>query len=254
MFDSHAHYDDKAFDECRDALIASLFSESGVKGFLNAGCDVASSLASLALAEKYENVFASVGIHPQEASRFTDADLASVCKLAEKKKAVAIGEIGLDYHYGTDDKEKQKELFVRQLDIAREKDLPVIIHQRDSVADCLEIVLSYDGITGVFHSFSGSAETAKLLLARGWYISFSGTVTFKNARQPVENALFVPDDRLLCETDCPYLTPTPFRGKRNDSGYMRLTVQKLAEIRGTSFEHIEKITADNAKRLFRIAD
>jgi TatD DNase family protein len=170
-------------------------------------------------------------------------------ELIKHEKVVAIGEIGLDYHWVSDNKDKQKAVFRKQLELAIENDMPVVIHERDAVADCLEIVLDYN-VKGVFHAFSGSKETAKILIDRGWYISFPGTVTFKNAKHPVENAAFVPEDRILTETDSPYLTAHPFRGKRNDSGYMRYTLEKLAEIRGTSFEHIERITEENAKRLF----
>lgn len=251
MFDSHAHYDDEAFDGIRDSLINDLHENKNVKGFINIGCSIDSSKTSLALAEKYPFVYAAVGIHPEEAENFKPSDLAEIETMLRNKKAVAIGEIGLDYHYGTDFRDKQIEMFRLQLELAEKTGKPVIIHERDSVADCLECVLDYD-VTGVFHSYSGSAETAKILLKKGFYISFSGTVTFKNARLPVENAKIIPDDRILVETDCPYLTPHPFRGKRNDSGYMRYTLEKLAEIRGVSFEHIEQVTEENAKRLFSL--
>ena len=251
MIDIHAHYDDDAFDSDRDELIQDLFTEKGVKGIINAGCNLESSLYSVKLAERYDGMYAAVGFHPQEVDAFKEGDLEIIKSLLTHPKVVAIGEIGLDYHWVSDNKEQQKSLFRKQLELAVETNMPVVIHERDCVADCLEIVLDYD-VKGVFHAFSGSKETAKILLDRGWYISFPGTVTFKNARNPVENALYVPDERILTETDAPYLTAHPFRGKRNDSSYMRYTLEKLAEIRSTTFEYIERITEENAKRLFGI--
>lgn len=251
MIDIHAHYDDEAFETDRDILLTSLFNEHGVNGIINAGCNLESSLFSVSLAEKYEGIYAAVGYHPQEVISFTDDNFNKLKELLTHPKVVAIGEIGLDYHYGTDDKEEQKALFRKQLQLAAETDMPVIIHERDCVADCLEIVFDYN-VKGVFHAFSGSSETAKLLLDRGWYISFPGTVTFKNAKHPVENAVFVPEDRILVETDAPYLTAHPFRGKRNDSSYIKYTLQRIAEIRGTTFEYMERVTENNAKRLFGI--
>lgn len=251
MIDIHAHYDDEAFDTDRDELLASLFNEKGVKAIINAGCNLESSVFSVNLAEKYDGMYAAVGFHPQEVDKFKDSDLNVIKELLSHPKVVAIGEIGLDYHWVTDNKDKQKSLLRKQLELAVETDMPVVIHERDCVADCLEIVLDYN-VKGVFHAFSGSMETAKILLDRGWYISFPGTVTFKNAKHPVENATFIPDNRILTETDAPYLTAHPFRGKRNDSGYMKYTLEKLAEIRNTTFENIERITEENAKRLFRL--
>lgn len=249
MIDIHAHYDDEAFDADRDELLTSLFNDKGVSKIINAGCNIETSMFAIKLAEKYECIYATVGFHPSDVDKFNDESFAKMKELIKHDKVVAIGEIGLDYHWVNDNKDKQKAVFRKQLDLAVEVGLPVVIHERDAVADCLEIVLDYD-VKGVFHAFSGSKETAKILLDRGWYISFPGTLTFKNAKHPVENAAFVPEDRILTETDSPYLTAHPFRGKRNDSGYMRYTLEKLAEIRGTSFEHIERITEENAKRLF----
>ncbi len=251
MIDIHAHYDDDAFDSDRDELLASLFNEKGVSKIINAGCNIETSLFAIKLAEKYENIYATVGFHPSDVDKFDDDSFQKMKELIKHEKVVAIGEIGLDYHWVSDNKDKQKAVFRKQLELAVENDMPVVIHERDAVADCLEIVLDYN-VKGVFHAFSGSKETAKILIDRGWYISFPGTVTFKNAKHPVENALFLPEDRILTETDSPYLTAHPFRGKRNDSSYMRYTLEKIAEIRGTSFEHIERITEENAKRLFGI--
>ncbi len=249
MIDIHAHYDDSAFDTDREELISSLFREKGVTKIINAGCNIESSLYSIKLAEKYDGIYAAVGFHPHEALNFKNDDLKIIREMLAHPKVVAIGEIGLDYHYGTEDKEQQKILFRKQLELAVETDMPVVIHERDCVADCLEIVFDYN-VRGVFHAFSGSKETAKELLKRGWYISFPGTITFKNARHTVENAEFLPEDRILTETDSPYLTAHPFRGKRNDSSYMKFTIEKIAEIRGKTFEYMERVTEENAKRLF----
>lgn len=251
MIDIHAHYDDDAFDSDRDELLTSLFNDKGVSKIINAGCNIETSLFAIKLAEKNDNIYATVGFHPSDVDKFDEASFEKMKELIKHEKVVAIGEIGLDYHWVSDNKDKQKTVFRKQLELAIENDMPVVIHERDAVADCLEIVLDYN-VKGVFHAFSGSKETAKILIDRGWYISFPGTVTFKNAKHPVENALFLPEDRILTETDSPYLTAHPFRGKRNDSSYMRYTLEKIAEIRGTSFEHIERITEENAKRLFGI--
>lgn len=251
MIDIHAHYDDNAFSEDCYELLNSLFSEKGLNAIINAGCNIETCRHSIELAEKYNSVYAVVGFHPNDAHKMSDADFETVKTMLSHPKVVGIGEIGLDYHYGTEHKEIQKAVFRRYLELAVEKDMPVVIHERDAIGDCLEIIHDYD-VRGVFHAFSGSKEVAKILLDRGWYISFSGTVTFKNAKFPVENAAYVPEEKILTETDSPYLTAHPFRGKRNDSSFMRYTLQRIAEIRGTTFEHIEKITENNAKRLFRI--
>ncbi len=251
MIDIHAHYDDDAFDADRDELLTQLFNEKGVNKIINAGCNIETSLFAIQLAEKYENIYATVGFHPSDVDKFNDESFEKIKELIKHEKVVAIGEIGLDYHWVSDNKDLQKSVFRKQLELAIEANLPVVIHERDAVADCLEIVLDYN-VKGVFHAFSGSKETAKILIDKGWYISFPGTVTFKNAKHPVENAGYLPEDRILTETDSPYLTAHPFRGKRNDSSYMRYTLEKIAEIRGTSFEHIERITEENAKRLFGI--
>lgn len=251
MIDIHAHYDDSAFDTDRDELLKSLFAKKGISAIINAGCNIETCEFSISLAEKYKNLYAVVGFHPSDAHLMTNDDFDKIKEMLSHPKVVGIGEIGLDYHWDTTHKETQKKVFRKQLELAVENNLPVVIHERDACADCLEIVLEYD-VKGVFHAFSGSKETAKILLNKGWYISFPGTVTFKNAKFPVENAEFVPEDRILTETDSPYLTAHPFRGKRNDSSYMKYTLEKIAEIRGTTFEHIEHITENNAKRLFNI--
>ena len=251
MFDSHAHYDDKQFDEDRDILIPSLF-EQGVNGFLNASSDISSSYASLALAHKYENVYAAVGVHPHEAAEVSADWLCELDKLSSDKKAVAIGEIGLDYHYDFSPRDIQMKVFEAQMAFAEEKNMPVVIHDREAHGDTLSVIDRFPKVKGVLHSFSGSFEMAEYLVKKGWYISFSGSVTFKTAEKLRHAVTAVPIDRVLCETDAPYLAPVPLRGKRNDSLKMRHTVEKLAEIYGISFEEMAEICLNNALSLFGI--
>lgn len=251
FFDSHAHYNDDAFDTDRKERLRALFAGS-VRYILNAGTNPETSKDSLALAERYEGMFASVGLHPEDLFHLSDpeAALREIASLASHPKAVAIGEIGLDYHWHPEGKDFQKEWFHRQLTLAEELDLPVIVHDRDAHGDCLEVVFAHPKVRGVFHSYSGSAESAAELIKRGWYISFSGVVTFKNASRLAAIVPTIPDDRLLLETDCPYLTPHPHRGKRNDSGYLTYTAETLATLRGTTPERIAALTLQNAARLF----
>ncbi len=251
MFDSHAHYDDKQFDEDRDILILSLF-EQGVKGFLNASSDISSSYASLALAHKYENVYAAVGVHPHEAAEVSEDWLNELDKLSSDKKAVAIGEIGLDYHYDFSPRDIQMKVFEAQMAFAEKKNMPVVIHDREAHGDTLSVIDKFPNVKGVLHSFSGSYEMAEYLVRKGWYISFSGSVTFKTAEKLRHAVTAVPIDRVMCETDAPYLAPVPLRGKRNDSVKMRHTVEKLAEIYGISFEEMAEICLNNALSLFGI--
>ena len=252
MFDSHAHYDDRMYDEDREELLSRLFTEEGVTGLVTIGCNTESSLAALRLAETHPGVYAAAGFHPEFAEQVTDVSLAELKRLLGHPKVVALGEIGLDYHYEDPPRDMQKAAFRAQLALAERTGMPVIVHDREAHGDMLAILQEFPSVHGVLHSYSGSAEMAKALLSMGWYISFSGVVTFKNARQAVEVAEMVPSDRFLTETDAPYLTPVPYRGKRNDSGKMRHTVQRLAEIRQQPFEIIEMQAEINARRLFGI--
>lgn len=252
MFDSHAHYDDEKFNFDREELLDRLFAE-GLTGFLNSASDERSSEAALEIVHNRSGAFCSAGVHPHEASNVTPGWERRIESLLNEDKCVALGEIGLDYHYDFSPREVQKEVFRTQMAIAAEKDIPVIIHDREAHADVLEIIREFPSVRGVMHSFSGSAETAEILVSLGWYISFSGSLTFKNAQKTVLAAAAVPIDRLLTETDAPYLAPVPCRGVRNDSGLMKHTVQRLAEIRGKNFEEIASAAANNAYRLFRIA-
>lgn len=254
LFDTHAHYDDRRFNEDRDSLLKELFDSGAVYGILNCGCSVGSSISSIELAKRYKRVYAAVGIHPHNAEKTTEEDLIKIEKLLSEPKVCALGEIGLDYHYDFSPRDVQKQVFYKQLEIAEKNNVPVIIHDREAHADCVEAVLAFPEIKGVFHSFSGSAETAKVLQRAGWYLSFSGPVTFKDARKTAEAVAATANDRLLVETDSPYLTPVPHRGKRNNSGYVKHIIEKIAEIRGESYEFIETLTRENAKRFFSIKD
>lgn len=251
IFDTHAHYDDKAFDADREELLTAL-PDKGVALVLNPGCDVNSSCAALALAERYPFIYAAVGIHPEELGEEPMKALETIRALAAHEKCRAIGEIGLDYYWDTSRKEEQKAVFDAQLSLAQELSLPVIIHDREAHGDCLELVSRYPAAQGVFHCFSGSAEMAKELLRRGWYLGFDGPVTYKNARKVLEVLEITPLDRILVETDSPYMSPVPLRGKRNDSSHLVYIIQKIAEIKGKTPEEITHITCENGKRLFRI--
>ena len=251
IFDTHAHYDDKAFDEDRESLLSSL-AEKGVGQVLNPGCDVPSSRAALALAGRFAFVYAAVGIHPEELGDDPMNALREIRSLAAHEKCRAIGEIGLDYYWDVSRKDEQKAVFAAQMALAQELEKPVIVHDREAHADSLEIVLRYPKVQGVFHCFSGSAEMAKELLRRGWYLGFDGPVTYKNARKALEVLEITPPDRILVETDSPYMSPVPLRGKRNDSSNLVYIINKIAEVKGVTPEEMTQITEENGKRLFHI--
>ena len=252
LFDTHAHYDDEAFDADRDAVLTALPGQ-GVGLVLNPGCDVESSRKAVQYAAAYPHVYAAVGIHPENCGGYTAGDLAALKKLAQQPGVAAIGEIGLDSYWAENPpRELQQQVLRDQLALARELALPVIIHDREAHADTLAIIREFPGITGVFHCFSGSPEMAQELLKLGWYLGFDGPVTYKNARRAPEVAAVTPLDRMLIETDSPYMTPVPYRGKRNDSGYVHLVAEKLAEWKGVTPEEMARITTENGKRLFRI--
>ncbi|MBR4286523.1 MAG: TatD family hydrolase [Clostridia bacterium] len=250
IFDSHAHYTDKAFNDDRKNMLGSL-KESGICGVINCGADIESSVFSVELADEYDYIYAACGIHPEEADKEPENYIEILRKLAENKKCVAIGEIGLDYYWRQDTKEKQKELFVNQILLAKELDLPIIVHDREAHGDTLEILKKHKP-RGVLHCFSGSPETAEEILKLGMYIGLGGALTFKNARKVVEVAGMLPLDRLLLETDCPYMAPVPFRGKRNYSGYIPYIAEKVAEIKDIDPQTVLDVTSENAKKLFNI--
>ena len=252
FFDSHAHYDDGRFDTDRAALLDS-FKQNGIDYVVNIGTNIETSQKCLALCEKYDFVYAALGFYPEDVDGIGEDDILKLEKLCRgNKKVVAIGEIGLDYHQNNTPKDTQMYWFERQLRLAEKLDLPVAIHMRESTKDTLDILQKSSVKTGVLHCFSGSCETAEIALKMGFYISFSGTVTFKNAKNVAEAAKIVPDDRILIETDCPYLSPEPNRGKRNSSLNLKYTAAKLAELRGTTMEEIAYITSCNAKRMYNI--
>ena len=250
-FDTHAHYDDKAFDEDREELLQKLES-ADVKLIIDPGCDVDSSRKALELAEKFPFLYAAVGLHPEELEKHGGDALDKVRELAGHPKCVAIGEIGLDYYWDASRREEQNALFRRQIELAMELDKPVIVHDREAHGDCLEIVRDYPGLRGVFHCYSGSAEMAKELLKLGWYLGFDGPITYKNARKALEALELCPLERILIETDSPYLSPVPMRGKRNDSSNLRYVADKIAQIKGLSPEEAAALTLANGCRLFGI--
>ena len=252
LFDTHAHLDADAFDADRDELIASLPGQ-GLGLVMNPGCDEPSSLAAIELAKRYDFIYAAVGSHPDAADLVNEELIEHYRKLCkENPKVLAIGEIGLDYHYEDIPREIQKKAFRMQMQLAKELDLPVIVHERDAHEDGLKIVDEFPEVKGVFHCYSGSAEMAKELIKRGWYIGFTGVLTFKNARKALEVAAAIPLDRIVIETDCPYMSPAPFRGQRNDPGKVYRMAERLAELRGLTVEEAQRITMENGKRLYRM--
>ena len=251
LFDTHAHMDADAFDADRQELMAALPGR-GISLVMNPGCSLESSLDAIALAERYDFVYAAVGSHPDVADEVDDALIARYRALCKRPKVKAIGEIGLDYHYEDIPRDIQQRAFRLQMELARELDLPVIVHEREAHEDGLRIVDEFPTVKGVFHCYSGSLEMAKELVKRGWYIGFTGVLTFKNARKALEVAAGIPLERIVIETDCPYMAPVPYRGKRNDPGLLCHMAEKLAEIRGITAKEAARITLENGKRLYRM--
>lgn len=261
FFDSHAHYYDRRFygeenPEGAEVLLDSLFAD-GLIGVINVGTNPDSNLKAIEQAKRFPYMYAAIGIHPTDMADMKmplDVAIASVKALATdpENKVVAIGEMGLDYYWEPYDKVAQRECFEAQINLARELDMPIIIHDREAHGDCFDVVMKYTDVRGVFHSYSGSAEMAKELIKRGWYISFSGVVSFKNAAKVKEVAAIVPEDRILIETDAPYLAPHPYRGKINHSGRLLYTAEALAEARGCETEHIARVTRENVRALFGV--
>ena len=252
IFETHAHYDDEQFDADRNELLSSL-ADGGVGLVVNPSVTAENAKKVLAMAERYPFFYAAVGVHPENCANYDENELAALRELAQHPKCVAIGEIGLDYYWEENPpREFQQRVFREQMALARELHLPVIVHDREAHADSLTIVKEFPEVKGVFHCYSGSAEMAKELLKLGWMISFTGVVTYKNARKTVEAAEVVPLDRLMIETDAPYMSPVPRRGTRNDSRNLIYIAEKLAEIKGISTEEMIRITEENAKRFFGI--
>ena len=262
LFDSHAHYYDGHFKKVQggvNALLEQLFAGE-VGTIVNVGTDLQNSQMVIDTAARYENMYAAVGIHPSDGQDYEDIpavidalrEMIGDKETRKAKKIVALGEIGLDYHYPDTDKPHQQTFFEEQLRLAEELDIPVIIHDREAHGDCFDAVCRHPSVQGVFHCYSGSAEMAKDLVRRGWYISFSGVVTYHNAPKVREALEAVPHDRILIETDCPYLAPVPHRGKMNHSGLMRHTAETVAEVLGLSYDEVVALTAANAGKLFGI--
>ena len=252
LFDTHAHLDDRAFDDDRTELLAGLPGQ-GLALVMNPGCSLESSRNVVKIAKEHDYIYAAVGSHPDVADEVNEAvidEYRMLCK--QNPKVKAIGEIGLDYHYEDIPRDIQQKAFRMQMELARELKLPVIVHERDAHEDGMAMIREFPDVTGVFHCYSGSAEMARQLVDRGWYIGFTGVLTFKNARKAVEVASSIPLERIVLETDCPYMAPEPFRGKRNDPGKLYRMAEKLAEIRGLSVEEIHAITVENGKKLYRI--
>lgn len=251
LFDTHAHLNDPAFDEDREELILGL-KDKGVEFVLNAGCCLESSKDCIAMAEKYPFIYASIGSHPDSADEVNEEVIAQYRQMAQHPKVKAIGEIGADYYYETIPRQIQLKAFRMQMELAKELDMPVIVHERNAHDDGMKVVKEFKGVTGVFHCYSGSAEMARQLVDMGWYIGFTGVLTFKNARKAVETAERIPLERIVLETDCPFMAPEPFRGRRCDPGYLYRMAERLAEIRGISVEEVHAVTTENAKKLYRI--
>ena len=252
IFDSHAHYDDARFDEDRAAVLSAL-PAAGVRYVCNIGSDLPSSRRSVALAEQYPFVWAAVGIHPENAGDVPEGAYDELRALLAHPRTVALGEIGLDYHYDDGpDKETQAAVFERQMALAEELSVPVAIHSREAMGDTMDVVRRHPAVRGVFHCYSGSVETALELTARGWYLGFTGVITFSNARRALEVLRAVPRDRILAETDCPYLAPAPHRGARCDSRLLPLTLGRMAEVLELTPEGAAALTCDNARRLYHI--
>lgn len=249
IFDAHAHYDDKWFDEDRNELLSSM-PENGISYIVNAAVDIATAKTAVKYADRYPHMYACAGIHPENLEGLADDYLDQLSELLEHPKVVALGEIGLDYHWDIP-RDIQNQVFEEQLRLARELDVPVVIHDREAHGDVMELVRRYKP-KGLMHCYSGSTEMLKEVIKLGLSISLGGTVTFKNARVPVEVAEAVPLDRLLLETDAPYLSPVPNRGKRNDSRNIAYTAQRIAELRGMDAQELIDITTENAKRLYGI--
>jgi len=250
-FDTHAHYNDRRFDADRQELLDSLPAR-GVSLVVNPGSSMNTSRRAVALAEEFPYIYAAVGVHPHDSKTMDDNSIETLAGLAEHPKVVAIGEIGLDYHYDHSPRDVQRARFREQMDLARRLNLPAIIHEREATADTLEIVSDYRDVSGVFHCFAGSVETAKKLLDWGWYLSFTGVITYKNARVSHEVIHAMPRDRIMIETDAPYLTPIPYRGQRNSSLYLPYVAQTLADLLGSSLQEAAALTTENGKRCFGI--
>lgn len=250
-FDTHAHYDDDCFDGDRDELLSAINSR-GIDLIVNPGCDITSSQKAVEIAQKYPFIYAGVGFHPHDSKKMTPQSLSELKDLCKNPRVVAIGEIGLDYHYDNSPRKTQRERFREQMELARKVSLPVIIHEREASRDCLEIIRDFKDVPGVFHCYSGSIETAKTIIKQGWYLSFTGVVTYKNAKKSREVIKWMPQDRLMLETDSPYLAPEPVRGRRNSSLNLPYIAEVIGSLIGKTAEEVAELAKENGKRFFGI--
>ncbi len=254
LFDTHAHLNDEAFDADREAVIESL-AEYGVVRVIDVACDVRTVDKTIELLEKYPFIYGTAGMHPHDASAMDNALMDRLKQVLSHKKMLALGEIGLDYHYDFSPREVQRKWFAEQLELARELDMPVTLHIREAFGDCMDILKAHkNGLRGVMHCYSGSVETAYECLDLGLAFSFGGAVTFKNAKKPIEVIEKLPLESILLETDCPYMTPVPYRGRRNDPSFIGLVAERIAEVKGMSAEELSEITFENANRVFEMGE
>ena len=251
-FETHAHYDFAQYDNDRDELLNKILPEAGVSYVINIGIDMPSSISNIALAQKYDYFYAAIGFHPIDAHLMADGDIEKLEELSKKPKVIAIGEIGLDYFHDTSPKSVQMKCFIDQLELAKKVNLPVIIHSRDASEDVYETLKNSGICDGVLHCFSGDMKLADKYLEMGYHIGIGGIITYKNAQILQETVKYLPLDRILIETDCPFLSPDPYRGQRNDSGNLKYVVEKIAQLKGLPHREVARVTEENAIKLFKI--
>lgn len=251
IFETHAHYDDPAFDRDRDRLLA-LLKDEGIAPIVNIGASIETTKSTVELAHRYDHVYAAIGVHPSDCGDLTEKDIEWLKDLSSDEKVVAIGEIGLDYHYDEPDREIQKKWFIRQLELARETSLPIVVHSRDAAQDTYEIIKDFRGSRGVIHCFSYSAELAREYVKMGYYIGVGGVVTFKNGRKLHEVVKEIPLESIVVETDAPYLSPEPYRGRRNSSAFIPYIIERIADLKNVSYETVERVVYENAVDLYKV--
>ncbi len=251
IFETHAHYDDPAFDRDRDRLLA-LLKDEGIAPIVNIGASIETTKSTVELAHRYDHVYAAIGVHPSDCGDLTENDIEWLKDLSSDEKVVAIGEIGLDYHYDEPDREIQKKWFIRQLELAGDTSLPIVVHSRDAAQDTYEIIKDFRGLRGVIHCFSYSAELAREYVKMGYYIGVGGVVTFKNGRKLHEVVKEIPLESIVVETDAPYLSPEPYRGRRNSSAFIPYIIERIADLKNVSYETVERALYDNAADLYKV--
>lgn len=251
IFETHAHYDDPAFDRDRDRLLA-LLKDEGIAPIVNIGASIETTKSTVELAHRYDHVYAAIGVHPSDCGDLTEKDIEWLKDLSSDEKVVAIGEIGLDYHYDEPDREIQKKWFIRQLELAGDTSLPIVVHSRDAAQDTYEIIKDFRGLRGVIHCFSYSAELAREYVKMGYYIGVGGVVTFKNGRKLHEVVKEIPLESIVVETDAPYLSPEPYRGRRNSSAFIPYIIERIADLKNVSYETVERVVYENAVDLYKV--